>query len=58
MPFSLDLPSLARFAKRRVPEIAGVLILLSAVATAMCVVEYRQQSEMHEVLAGDPSAAS
>ena len=42
---SFDLPSLARFAKRRVPEIAGILILLSAVATAMCVVEYRQQSD-------------
>ena len=45
MPILFDLPSLARFAKRRVPEIAGILILLSAVATAMCVIEYRQQSD-------------
>jgi hypothetical protein len=45
MPFLSNLSFLAEFAKRRIPEIAGILILLSAIATAMCVLEYRQQSE-------------
>src|SRR5262245_26185913 len=45
MPFLSNLSFLAEFAKRRIPEIAGILILLSAIATAMCVSEYRQQSD-------------
>jgi signal transduction histidine kinase/CheY-like chemotaxis protein len=45
MPFLSNLSFIAEFAKRRIPEIAGILILLSAIATAMCVLEYRQQSD-------------
>src|SRR5262245_25868488 len=34
----------AEYGKRRVPEIAGLLVLLSVVATALCVLEYREQT--------------